>query len=108
MLKFDVVQNIIDAYGERTAFFLSLAVITNGKLALLYEVFNGVEVPSHLFWFALVACVALWGGRMRCSAGNFEKVSLPQFSHYRNQAIMFVYVLSVSAVFYKAGYFPAF
>lgn len=68
MLKFDVVQNIIDAYGERTAFFLSLAVITNGKLALLYLVFNGVEVLSHLFWFAIVACVALWGGRMRCSA----------------------------------------
>lgn len=68
MLKFNVVQNIIDTYEERTASFLSLTVIANGKLALLCLVFNGVEVLGHLFGFALVACVAVWGGKMRCSA----------------------------------------
>ena len=68
MLKLDVVQNVIDTSEERTASSLSLAVITNGKLALLYLVFNGIEVLGHLFWFAVVACVALRGGRRKCSA----------------------------------------
>lgn len=82
MLKFDVVQNITDAYEERAASFLSLTLITNGKPALLYLVFNKVAVLGHLFWFALVACVALWGGRMRCSAllvilGKFLSLSFP-------------------------------
>lgn len=47
-LKFDVVQNIIDAYEERTVSFLSLTVITKGKLALLYLVFNRIEILGHL------------------------------------------------------------
>lgn len=109
MLKFDVLQNIIDACEERTASFLSLTLITNGKLALLYLVFNRVEVLGHLFWFALVACVALRGGRRRCSA-------LPQFFLSRKflclsfpietGQLFLCYVLSVSVCsLSKAGYF---
>lgn len=36
-------------------------------LALCYIVCNEIEVLGHLFWFAVIACAALVGGRTRCS-----------------------------------------